>query len=94
MSSGPSYTVDTACSSSLLAFDQALHSIRSGQCEAAVVGGANLCLKPAVAVQFMRLGMLSPDGMCKSFDAEGKYGQFDCSLFCNMFSVVKKKMLC
>ncbi|KAL4239386.1 hypothetical protein ACF0H5_000203 [Mactra antiquata] len=68
---GPSYTIDTACSSSLLALDQALHSIRSGQCDAAVVGGANLCLKPAVAVQFMKLGMLSPDGMCKSFDAEG-----------------------
>ncbi|XP_053392677.1 fatty acid synthase-like [Mercenaria mercenaria] len=68
---GPSYAIDTACSSSLLALDQALHSIRSGQCDAAIVGGANLCLRPAVAVQFMRLGMLSPEGMCKSFDAEG-----------------------
>ncbi|WAQ95725.1 FAS-like protein [Mya arenaria] len=65
------YAVDTACSSSLLALDHALHSIRSGLCDAAVVGGSNLCLKPAVAVQFMKLGMLSPDGMCKSFDAEG-----------------------
>ncbi|XP_060583977.1 fatty acid synthase-like [Ruditapes philippinarum] len=68
---GPSYTIDTACSSSLLALDQALHSIRSGHCDAAIVGGANLCLKPAVAVQFMKLGMLSPEGMCKSFDIEG-----------------------
>ncbi|KAH3871939.1 hypothetical protein DPMN_035154, partial [Dreissena polymorpha] len=68
---GPSYTVDTACSSSLLALDQALHSIRTGLCEAAIVGGSNLCLKPAVAAQFMKLGMLSPDGMCKSFDAQG-----------------------
>lgn len=68
---GPSYTLDTACSSSLLAMDQALHSIRSGQCDAAVVGGSNLCLKPQTALQFMKLGMLSPEGMCKSFDAEG-----------------------
>lgn len=68
---GPSYTIDTACSSSLLALDQALHSIRSGHCDAAIVGGANLCLKPAVAAQFMKLGMLSPEGMCKSFDVEG-----------------------
>ncbi|WAR19700.1 FAS-like protein [Mya arenaria] len=68
---GPSYAVDTACSSSLLALDHALYSIRSGLCDAAVVGGSNLCLKPAMAVQFMKLGMLSPDGMCKSFDAKG-----------------------
>lgn len=68
---GPSYTVDTACSSSLLAMDQALHSIRTGLCDAAIVGGSNLCLKPAVAAQFMKLGMLSPDGMCKSFDIAG-----------------------
>ncbi|WAR25075.1 FAS-like protein [Mya arenaria] len=69
---GPSYAVDTACSSSLLALDHALHSIRSGLCDAAVVGGSHLCLKPAIAVQFMKLGMLSPDGMCKSFDAKAR----------------------
>lgn len=68
---GPSYTVDTACSSSLLALDQALHSIKAGSCDAAIVGGSNLCMKPQTALQFMKLGMLSPQGMCKSFDAEG-----------------------
>ena len=52
--------------------DQALHSIKTGQCDAAVVGGSNLCLKPQTALQFMKLGMLSPEGMCKSFDAEGR----------------------
>ena len=52
--------------------DQALHCIRTGLCDSAIVGGSNLCLKPAVAAQFMKLGMLSPDGMCKSFDIEGK----------------------
>ncbi|XP_053376816.1 fatty acid synthase-like [Mercenaria mercenaria] len=68
---GPSYTIDSACSSSLLALDQALYNIRSGLCDAAIVGGAHLCLNPAVAIQFMKLGMLSPEGMCKSFDTEG-----------------------
>lgn len=29
-------------------------------------------LKPNTSVQFMKLGMLSPDGACKSFDASGK----------------------
>lgn len=29
-------------------------------------------LKPNTSVQFMKLGMLSPDGACKAFDASGK----------------------
>ncbi|XP_041363356.1 fatty acid synthase-like [Gigantopelta aegis] len=68
---GPSYAIDTACSSSLLALDQAVMSIRLGKCDAAIVGGSNLCLKPTTALQFLKLGMLSPDGACKSFDAAG-----------------------
>jgi 3-oxoacyl-(acyl-carrier-protein) synthase len=53
---GPSYAVDTACSSSLLALDQALQSVRSGQCDAAIVGGCSLCLKPSTSMQFNKLG--------------------------------------
>ncbi|XP_021358822.1 fatty acid synthase-like [Mizuhopecten yessoensis] len=68
---GPSYTVDTACSSSLLALDQALQAIRVGQCDAAIVGGSSIILKPLTSLQFQKLGMLSPEGTCKSFDAEG-----------------------
>lgn len=70
--SGPSFALDTACSSSLLALDQAVNSIRQGHCDAAIVGGCSLCLKPLTALQFLKLGMLSPDGSCKSFDASGK----------------------
>ena len=69
---GPSYAIDTACSSSLLALDQALRAIRSGQCDAAIVGGTSLCLRPSTSSQFQKLGMLSPDGACKSFDVSGK----------------------
>ncbi|ELT99721.1 hypothetical protein CAPTEDRAFT_89190 [Capitella teleta] len=67
---GPSYVIDTACSSSLLALNEALQSIRAGQCDSAVVGGCNLCLKPQTSLQFQNLNMLSPDGSCKSFDSE------------------------
>ncbi|XP_023289558.1 fatty acid synthase [Orussus abietinus] len=67
---GPSYTVDSACSSSLFAMEHAYRAIKSGQCDAAIVGGANLCLHPYVSLQFSRLGVLSPDGRCKSFDAD------------------------
>lgn len=69
--SGPSYSVDTACSSSLIAFNNALQAIRTGQCNAAIVGGLNLCLRPESSLCFSRLGMLAADGKCKAFDANG-----------------------
>ncbi|XP_059048228.1 fatty acid synthase-like [Achroia grisella] len=65
---GPSYTVDTACSSSLYALEHAFRAIRDGHCEAAIVGGSNLCLHPYISLQFYRLGVLCQDGTCKSFD--------------------------
>ncbi|XP_001605700.1 fatty acid synthase [Nasonia vitripennis] len=65
---GPSYTVDTACSSSLYAMEHAYRAIREGHCDAAIVGGANLCLHPFVSMQFFKLGVLSTDGRCKTFD--------------------------
>ncbi|XP_069728923.1 fatty acid synthase [Phaenicophaeus curvirostris] len=68
---GPSITIDTACSSSLVAMENAFRSIRAGQCHSALVGGTSLLLKPNTSVQFMKLGLLSPNGACKSFDASG-----------------------
>ncbi|XP_045425730.1 fatty acid synthase [Lemur catta] len=68
---GPSISLDTACSSSLLALQNGYEAIRSGACPAAIVGGINLLLKPHTSVQFMKLGMLSPEGTCKSFDDSG-----------------------
>lgn len=72
---GPSTAIDTACSSSLLALENAFNAIRHGHCDAALVGGVNLLLKPNTSVQFMKLGMLSPEGTCKSFDSSGKRGR-------------------
>uniref|UniRef100_A0A4W2HXW4 Fatty acid synthase n=1 Tax=Bos indicus x Bos taurus TaxID=30522 RepID=A0A4W2HXW4_BOBOX len=68
---GPSITLDTACSSSLLALQRAYQAIQRGECAMAIVGGVNILLKPNTSVQFMKLGMLSPEGTCKSFDASG-----------------------
>lgn len=68
---GPSYAIDTACSSSLYAFQQAVTAIKTGQCDAAIVAGVNLLLKPASSLEFHRLSMLSPQGMCKAFDSLG-----------------------
>ncbi|KAK2585487.1 hypothetical protein KPH14_010141 [Odynerus spinipes] len=67
---GPSYNIDSACSSSLFALEHGYKAIRSGQCDAAIVGGSNLCLHPYVSLQFSRLGVLCPDGRCKCFDED------------------------
>ena len=66
---GPSYTIDTACSSSLFAFHAACEAIRNGEIDLAVVGGVNLLLSPMPFIGFSRAGMLSPQGLCRAFDA-------------------------
>ena len=53
---GPSYLVDSASSSSLLALEHAYRAIKEGHCDAALVGGSNLCLHPYTSLQFFRLG--------------------------------------
>ncbi|XP_049273436.1 fatty acid synthase-like [Rhipicephalus sanguineus] len=68
---GPSMIVDTACSSTMTALNQANIAIRAGQCDAAIVAGSMISLKPSTALGFYRLGMMSPDGTCMSFDARG-----------------------
>ncbi|WP_370462779.1 polyketide synthase Pks13 [Mycobacterium sp. Marseille-P9652] len=71
---GPSVAVDTACSSSLVAIHQAVQALRNGECDAAVAGGVNAIVTPAVTLGFDEIGqVLSPDGRIKSFssDADG-----------------------
>ena len=51
---GPSFMVETACSSSMYALDAAFSAIRSGECDAALVGGSNLLLHPYMTLQYAR----------------------------------------
>jgi acyl transferase domain-containing protein len=67
---GPSFTVDTACSSSLVALHQAMLALRSGEIDTAIVGGVNLLLSPFGFVVFSQASMLSPTGLCQTFDAK------------------------
>lgn len=67
---GPSLTVDTACSSSLTAMHLAIQAIRRGECDQAVVAGVNVILTPLETASFSQLGVMSPDGISKSFDDE------------------------
>lgn len=73
---GPSITCDTACSSSLTAFHLACQSVWSGECERAIVGGANVMLRPEFPIAMSKGRFLAADGRCKTFDARADgYGR-------------------
>ncbi|MGC7102581.1 type I polyketide synthase [Amycolatopsis lurida] len=66
---GPSLTVDSAQSSSLVAVHMAAESLRRGEVTLAIAGGVNLAVTPEYSVALEKLGALSPDGRCFTFDA-------------------------
>ncbi|KAF9242059.1 polyketide synthase [Melanogaster broomeanus] len=68
---GPSLPVDTACSSTLVAMHLAIQAIRNGDCDQAVVAGVNAVRSVLDTVSFSQLGVLSPDGISRSFDEDG-----------------------
>ncbi|HEY0838303.1 MAG TPA: type I polyketide synthase, partial [Azospirillum sp.] len=67
---GPSLLIDTACSSSLVAVHEAVQAIRAGEAAQALVGGINLILHPANSIAYYKAGMLSKDGLCRTFDQQ------------------------
>lgn len=66
---GPSIAVNTACSSSVYAVHNACNALRNKECSAAVVGGVNLVLTVDQHMNTAKLGVLSPNSKCSTFDA-------------------------
>ncbi|KAJ5965134.1 uncharacterized protein N7479_005010 [Penicillium vulpinum] len=67
---GPSMLMRTGCSASLVALHEACLAISRGDCEGAIVGGANLIMAPGMTAVMTEQGVLSPDGSCKTFSAD------------------------
>ena len=67
---GPSIAIDTACSSSLVALNLACQSLRNRESDMAITGGVGLILSPISSIVFAKAGMLSEDGLCRTFDQE------------------------
>jgi acyl transferase domain-containing protein len=73
---GPSVVLDTACSSSLYALHSACLSLDAHDCNAAVVASANLIQSAEQQMIAVKAGILSPEGICHSFDeAANGYGR-------------------
>ncbi len=69
---GPAMTVQTACSTSLVAIAQACQSLVSKQCDMALAGGSTLKLPQNRGYLYTEGGMVSPDGVCRTFDARAR----------------------
>ncbi|KAH8657723.1 polyketide synthase [Xylariales sp. PMI_506] len=75
---GPSFVIDTACSSSLYCLHVACVALENGECDGAVVAGANLIQSPEQHFATMKAGVLSPTSTCHTFDSSADgYGRAD-----------------
>ncbi|CAH8292853.1 amino acid adenylation domain-containing protein [Mariniflexile fucanivorans] len=69
---GPAVSIHSGCSTSLLAIAQAVDAIRNNRCDVALAGGSSVTAPINSGHLYQEGSMLSPDGHCRSFDANGK----------------------
>ena len=69
---GPSITMQTACSTSLVNIVLACQALVSGGCDMALAGGVTVTLPEKSGYLYQDGMILSPDGHCRSFDAEAR----------------------
>ena len=85
---GPAIHVSTACSTSLVAVHMACQSLLNGECEIALAGGVSYLGSQKEGYLYEEGLVLSPDGHCRSFDAQGKG-----TLWGNGVGIIVLKML-
>ncbi len=66
---GPAVAIQTACSTSLVAVHAACQSLRDGECDMALAGGAMVKVPQQEGYLYHEGGIASPDGHCRAFDA-------------------------
>ena len=69
---GPALSIYTACSTSLVAVHMAAQSLLNGECDMALAGGVTVTLPGKSGYEYQEGMILSPDGKCRAFDANGK----------------------
>jgi acyl transferase domain-containing protein/thioesterase domain-containing protein len=67
---GLSLTINASCSSVLVAIDHACQSLWNEDICMALVGGTHLIFSPVIASRYVNAGLVSADGLCKTFDAK------------------------
>ncbi len=67
---GPTMPVELNCASSLVAVHQAVMGLRTREADLALVGGVSAVLSAPITREMADLGLLSRDGVCRTFDAE------------------------
>jgi amino acid adenylation domain-containing protein len=69
---GPSEAIEATCASSLVALHRALHSLRNGECEQAIVGAVHLLLSPDAFSTYEAMGLLSGERTARPFESCGQ----------------------
>ncbi len=69
---GPAVTINTACSTSLVAIHQACQALLTYDCDMALSGGISMESLEKGGYLYEPGNVLSPDGCCRAFDADGK----------------------
>lgn len=73
---GPSFAVQTFCSTSLVATHLACQNLLHGECDIALSGGVSIKVPAITGYLYQEGGMESPDGHCRTFDAEAGGSNF------------------
>ncbi|KAJ4286910.1 hypothetical protein N0V88_007855 [Collariella sp. IMI 366227] len=73
---GPSMSVDTGCSTTLTALHQGCQTLKTGESDMSIVGGANLMFNPDMFLAMSSMTLISKDGKSYAFDSRANgYGR-------------------